>query len=526
MSEGTKSVAYWQEKYRTLVREQAANDEYHEKQLNLLRHTLARVGAVARGTDESLDRLLESLKKELRHKGITRGLLQVIREIEQKVSGIEQAKSGQAEQWSHALTQIFDLLAAILPAGRVAAIEQLRADVLQGVSPAQLNQLLTRLQTLLVNAFADTEPSMCSPVTGGELSPPQPEQQYSVVGAAITAVIEDLIEHIKPPADAVDSVARVQRVIQQGLNWYELVPTLEELSLVVLSTVFSGQKDFERYLKQLFEQLAQMHNHIELAAQGNVIVRDEGQQFTQSVNDEIAELSRLVEQSGDLNTLKLAVNKGLESISGRLSSFTVADSGAYGELRDNLAALTDRVNSLQQEASTARELLQRQKQKALLDPLTKLPNRQAYDERSLLEFKRWQRYRRPLSLVVGDIDLFKGVNDTYGHLAGDKVLTVIAQLLSNRLRQTDFIARYGGEEIVFLMPETECDDALRTMDSVRQQIAECGFHFTEQPVQITMSFGVTELTQGDSLEDAFARADKALYQCKNNGRNQCVLLRG
>lgn len=106
------------------------------------------------------------------------------------------------------------------------------------------------------------------------------------------------------------------------------------------------------------------------------------------------------------------------------------------------------------------------------------------------------------------------------------MLTVIAQLLSNRLRQTDFIARYGGEEIVFLMPETECDDALRTMDSVRQQIAECGFHFTEQPVQITMSFGVTELTQGDSLEDAFARADKALYQCKNNGRNQCVLLRG
>ncbi|MGI9286409.1 MAG: GGDEF domain-containing protein [Pseudomonadales bacterium] len=522
MAEPKKSIEHWQEKYRTLVREQAANEERYEKQLHLLRHTVVRVGTVAQGTDEHLDALLESLKKELRHKGMTRGLLQVIRDIEQTVTTIEREKSTQAVQWSDALGQILDLLAGTVPAERLAAIEQLRAEAARGVSASQLGELLAQLQVLLVDLFAQAEPAPDGDTT--QLVEAAPEQPYSVVGEAITAVLQDLIEHIKPPVDALDSVARVQRAIQQGLNWYELVPTLEELSLVVLSTLFNGQKDFEQYLKQLFEQLAQMHVSIDSVAQGNVMVQDGGQQLSESMRVEIAELSRVVEQSADLDTLKTAVSKGLEAISGRLAKFTAADSSTQSALKDHLTNLAKRVESLQKEATTARELLQRQKQKALLDPLTKLPNRQAYNERSVLEFKRWQRYKRPLSLVVGDIDLFKNVNDTYGHLAGDKVLTVIAQLLSHRLRQTDFIARYGGEEIVFLLPETTSENAMQTMDSVRQQVSECGFHFTEQAVQITMTFGVTELVEGDTLDTAFGRADKALYQGKNSGRNQCVLM--
>ncbi len=522
MAEPEKSSAHWQEKYRALVREQAANEDRYRKKLDLLQHTVIRVGTVAQGTDQRLDELLESLKKELRNKDVTRGLLQVIRDIEQTVSTIELAKSTRAVQWSDALGEILDLLAGTVPDQRLATIEKLRADVARGVSAAQLGGMLAQLQALLVELFAQAEPA--PDASAGQGLEARPEEPYSVVGDAITVVLQDLLEHIKPPVDALDSVARVQRAIQQGLNWYELVPTLEELSLVVLSALFDGQQDFEKYLKQLFEQLAQMHLSIESATQGDAVLRvGGGQHLSESVSLEIAELSRLIDQSADLDTLKTAVSQGLEAISGRLSTFTAAEQSAQSALKGHLTSLAERVESLQKEATTARELLQRQKQKALLDPLTKLPNRQAYNERSVLEFKRWQRYERPLSLVIGDIDLFKNVNDTYGHLAGDKVLSVIAQLLSHRLRQTDFIARYGGEEIVFLLPETTRDNAIRTMDSVRQQVSECGFHFTEQPVQITMSFGVTELIAGDTLETAFARADQALYQAKDNGRNQCVL---
>ncbi len=541
MAEPLKSVAHWQEKYRTLVREQAASEAGLEKQLHLLRHTVIRVATVAQGADQQLDDLLTSLKKELRHKGMTRGLLQAVRDIEQTVTTIEQAKSSQSSQWSNALVQILDLLAASVPTTQLPIIKQLRVAASRGVTSAQLGALLAQLQALLVTLFAETQAQSAASVAEDAVSDgedalndadaavsdgeEEPEQSYSAVGVAITEVLQDLLEHINPPAEALASVANVERAIQQGLNWWELVPTLEELSLVVLSTLYNGQHDFEQYLKQLFEQLAHMHNSIESAAQGDLLVQSENQQLSTSVGAEIAQLSRLVEHSADLGTLKAAVNRGLESISGRLSNFNVAGSSAQTALTDHLTSLTERVKSLQHEASKARELLQRQKQKALLDPLTKLPNRQAYNERSVLEFKRWQRYQRPLSLVVGDIDLFKNVNDNYGHLAGDKVLIVLAQLLSHRMRQTDFIARYGGEEIVFLLPETSCESALSTMNLVREQIAACGFHFTEQPVQITMSFGVTELAAGDTLETAFERADRALYQCKNNGRNQCVLLK-
>lgn len=518
MAEPQQSLQYWQDKYRALVREQSANEERYDKQLHLLRHTIVRVGTVAQGTDNQLDELLASLKKELRHKGMTRNLLQVIRDIEHAVTTIEHAKSSQSLQWSDALDQILELLAGTAAPEQLAAIERLRFRVADGIASSQLGDLLTQLQAVLVSLFAKPEASVCA-------AEEEQEASYSAVGEAIKTVVQDLLEHIKPPADAIDSVTNVQRTLEQGLNWYELVPTLEDLSLIVLSTLYNGQRDFEQYLKQLFEQLAQMHSSIETAAQGDILAQNESMRFSESVGAEIVELSRLVEQSADLETLKVAVSKGLESISGRLGNFNSAENGVQAAHKDHLARLTAQVESLQQEAIQARELLERQKLKALLDPLTKLPNRQAYNERSALEFKRWQRYQRPLSLVVGDIDLFKNVNDTYGHLAGDKVLTVIAQLLNHRLRQTDFIARYGGEEIVFLLPETPSDSALLTMDSVREQIAECGFHFTETPVQITMSFGITELAQDDTLETAFERADRALYQCKNNGRNQCVLLK-
>ncbi len=526
MAEPQKSIAHWQQKYRALVREQAANEANYEKELHLLRHTVVRVGTVAEGADKQLDVLLVSLKKELRRKSMTRGLLQAVRDIEQSVTTIEQAKSSHSKQWSDALVQILDQLPVAVPGTQSTTINQLRVEVSQGVSAAQLGAVLGQLQALLVAVFAEPEAESAPGVAAVGAGEDEQEQPYSAVGEAITTVLQDLLEHIKPPGEALASVANVHRALQRGLNWYELVPTLEELSLVVLSTVYNGQREFEQYLKQLFEQLTYMHSGIESAAQGDVVVQSENRQLNESVGAEIAQLSRLVGQSADLETLKAAVSKGLESIGGRLGKFTVAaEPGAQSALQNHLASLTEQVSHLQKEAGQAHELLQKQKQKALLDPLTRLPNRQAYNERSVLEFKRWQRYGRPLSLVVGDIDLFKNVNDSYGHLAGDKVLTVIAQLLSHRLRQTDFIARYGGEEIVFLLPETNCDSALRTMNSVREQIAACGFHFTEQPVQITMSFGVTELAADDTLETAFERADKALYQCKNNGRNQCVLLK-
>lgn len=127
---------------------------------------------------------------------------------------------------------------------------------------------------------------------------------------------------------------------------------------------------------------------------------------------------------------------------------------------------------------------------------------------------------RALCLAVADIDFFKNINDSYGHLAGDKVLKIIARELVSRLREKDFIGRYGGEEFVIIMPDTRPADAEHVLNKLRLAIAAIPFHFEERQIQITISFGVVEALREDSPETIFDRADKALYKAKENGRNR------
>ena len=124
--------------------------------------------------------------------------------------------------------------------------------------------------------------------------------------------------------------------------------------------------------------------------------------------------------------------------------------------------------------------------------------------------------------MVWDVDNFKRVNDTYGHQAGDKVLKVITDFMSERIRSVDFIARYGGEEFVVVLPETRDNDAATIAEELRKGIAELNFHHHGSRVEITASCGFTECRTGDTPASIFERADKALYQAKQQGRNRCI----
>jgi diguanylate cyclase len=159
---------------------------------------------------------------------------------------------------------------------------------------------------------------------------------------------------------------------------------------------------------------------------------------------------------------------------------------------------------------------------SLRDPLTGCFNRLAYQERSEAEEARWLRYGSALSLIVFDLDRFKSINDTFGHRAGDEVLKTIAQIAGNQLRKVDFFARYGGEEFVAVLPETPLAAALTVAEKVRRAVEAFRFHSRGQPVPLTLSCGVAQLAEGDGIETAFERADKALYLAKAGGRNRCA----
>lgn len=155
--------------------------------------------------------------------------------------------------------------------------------------------------------------------------------------------------------------------------------------------------------------------------------------------------------------------------------------------------------------------------KAITDKLTGLFNRTVIDTLIQIEVDRSNRNNRPLSIIVFDIDHFKRINDEYGHDKGDYVLKTIADIVKMTLRKSDYIIRWGGEEFLVILPETNLENAINVAEKIRFNIENYNF---KDIVKATVSLGVTEMKKGENFYTAFKRADEALYMAKNKGRNR------
>ena len=203
--------------------------------------------------------------------------------------------------------------------------------------------------------------------------------------------------------------------------------------------------------------------------------------------------------------------------------------------RDELGLLAQTFNNMAAKASSAASEMkgvikktEKQRDQALIesisDPLTGLSNRKFMEVELKKLMLSSKRYETALSLIMLDLDHFKKVNDTYGHVIGDLVLKRISKLIKRTMRASDLTIRYGGEEFIIVMDHTASDEAMIKAETLRKdveglEIEELGGH------PITISLGVTQLCQeDDSIESFVARADEALYKAKTSGRNQCQLI--
>jgi diguanylate cyclase (GGDEF)-like protein len=157
----------------------------------------------------------------------------------------------------------------------------------------------------------------------------------------------------------------------------------------------------------------------------------------------------------------------------------------------------------------------------IIDGLTEIHNKRYLLEFLDRELARCERYRRPLSLVLFDIDRFKRINDDLGHLAGDAVLRELAGCLKGKVRREELFARYGGEEFAVVLPETPCEDAFAFAERLRAEVASHGFRYDGDAIPVTISLGVATALgpAAPTVADLIDHADKALYQAKHGGRN-------
>ncbi|AZE81534.1 GGDEF domain protein [Pseudomonas orientalis] len=350
--------------------------------------------------------------------------------------------------------------------------------------------------------------------------PDSPEPSYSSVAKHIEDTLLGLLEELPLPERHRPQAEAMRERLAHGLNWYELLPILDDLAVLMLAVTDSGQHEFETYLKQLNERLEAFQGHLQVASEGHADSLSAARELDTQIREQVDGLQNSVQDAADLDSLKQVLESHLEGLLGTMDEHQQQRDQREQEVAARLQGLAERVANMEQEAQGYREHLEIQRQKALIDPLTGLSNRAAWSERLDQEVNAWHQRGNSLSLAMLDLDHFKRINDGYGHLAGDKVLKIIANVLRKRLRPTDFIARFGGEEFVLLMPDSTLAEALAVGEMLRVAIESSPFHFKGEPVTITVSMGVAQFQPGERSDLALKRADEALYRAKAAGRNQ------
>ncbi|MHC8289752.1 GGDEF domain-containing protein [Pseudomonas sp. XS1P51] len=353
--------------------------------------------------------------------------------------------------------------------------------------------------------------------------PDSPEPSYSSVAKHIEDTLLGLLDDLTLPERHRPQAEAMRDRLQNGLNWYELLPILDDLATLMLAITDSGQHEFEAYLQQLNERLESFQSNLQAASEGHADNRTAARAMDTQIREHVDGLQSSMQEAANLDDLKHALENHLEGLLGTMDHHRKQRDEREQEVAARLHGLAERVAHMEQEALGYREHLEEQRQKALIDPLTGLPNRAAWSERLDHEISQWQQHGNTLLLAMLDLDHFKRINDNYGHLAGDKVLKIIASVLRKRLRGADFIARFGGEEFVLLMPATAPAVGAKLLENLRAAIEACPFHFKGERVTITISMGLAAFKPGEHSDLVLKRADQALYRAKHAGRNQVEL---
>lgn len=508
----------WKHKYKELAQECELLQQRAERFHAQARALSAQLTLGLRGYSAELDAQFDQLRDLMHEADAGNRFDQVLGQIERQIKQLDDQRLSISKElrtgFGRWLEQLRQLNRSSAVSSRLDATEQRIPEASEHLYQlAQLVFEMVELQQGLLSAAGTDEQLFALNKTSQDAA-----IDLQVIERRVATEILRLIAALN-----VESQALAQQLgerVGRGLCAAELPEVMGQLvQLVELSTGLEHQA-FGNYLLQLKEQLLYVQEHLAQSHAEDGRVLKAQQQLDRQVRQDVSRLHHSVKESTDLADLKRTVAQQLLSIVQTMDAHREREETHERRMRARYESLLEKVGQMQDETERVRLRMEEEQQRSHTDPLTGLPNRVAYDERLSAELERWQRYNTPFSIAVVDLDRFKAINDEYGHLAGDKVLRLVARILQRNMRSNDFIVRYGGEEFVLLFPSTLAEDALLAADKLREAVENSPFNFHGQPVQVTASFGVAQVTAGDDAESLFARADGALYGAKERGRNQ------
>lgn len=336
--------------------------------------------------------------------------------------------------------------------------------------------------------------------------------------------LQQLLNHLAVPQALDVKRDTIKHRLDNQLTNDGLSKVIDELTELVVDAFNVEQNRFKGFLQQLTSQLSDFDVFLKTSTDLRKQAMSESRQLEHGIQDNIAQIKNHLDTSTTIEELSLLIKSNLNMMGDRIREYRASEQVREKEHEKQIHDLQKKLSDSEQNADEIKNLLSFQKYKINHDSLTGLPNRESYDEHILDSFQRWKRKKKILSLAVCDIDHFKRINDSFGHLAGDKVLKKVSSILRASIREADFIARIGGEEFVIIFEETTSKAARVILEQLRKLIQDCQFYYRDNKVDVTISFGLTSIIENDSLESFFIRADNAMYKAKNAGRNRVEIL--
>lgn len=542
----TSDPNHWKEKYLANLDDIETREKAWEQVETILRQSLSRLTLVAETSDKRLNEQLESLRIAIRKNATASQIGNLMAEISSSMMRLDQRRDD-VDDIKNQLSRLENNLEALsIPPGLKQNTRELKKQLraarqLNDLKPAldaysaYANQLIVWLaapqqdgqEGLIGRLFGRRQ------VNEVKENPGTPELERTEqalqdtspqLPPAFNQVLFDLLHRLDLPTTLSEPFQRISALLREPPTpdtARQAVADIAELMAKTRQHVEQEKKDIESFLSQLTGRLQELDQYLEDAVGYRGQTARQSEAIDKSMSAEVDGIRQSVDAADNIDQIKQSIQAYLTNIQLHMDARKRLERDRLKAADIEINQLRQALNKVHEESGELRTRLSQERDRAVHDALTGLNNRLAYDERITEECERWKRYGRPTVLSIWDIDHFKRVNDHFGHNAGDNVLKILANLLGKHTRKSDFLARFGGEEFMLLLPETDIETAFEVAEKLRQLIAAAKFLYHGQPVPVTMSCGLAECIVGDTPESVYRRADAALYEAKQEGRNCC-----
>ncbi|HHF0581033.1 TPA: GGDEF domain-containing protein [Legionella anisa] len=348
------------------------------------------------------------------------------------------------------------------------------------------------------------------------------DSDLTILPKKINEHLRELLQCLKTPPELTNQLVSIERTLEHNLNAGLLIQVIEEIKNLVIKLFGKEQYQLKFLLENITNQLLQVSNYLKTTFEHNKISKEERSKLELGIQATLDNIQSNMSNATSIEELTDYLNKNLNFISSQIQSYKKAEDLRLQSYESQISELQKKMMDFEEKNAQMKKTIIDQSIQINTDTLTKIANRNFYNISIQKAYSRWQTTGVNIVLALADIDHFKNINDKYGHLTGDKVLMKIASIFQDSMRSIDFLARYGGEEFVVIFEGLSLEQSKEKLENLRLEIENFHFLFRGNRVPVTVSFGLTNIIQGDDTDSLFTRADEALYKAKNNGRNQIV----